>query len=356
MHVRTILSVLGALMASLCVGSGLASPNPAAPTVPAVIDLHVDLPYALYHGKHAIDDASSPTHPDRLVRGGAGTLVLPMFVLDAHAMSPAAVRGEYDAVLDTVNRAVRSSAGRGLLSSPGEPETSGHVATLLSFEGADGFADDPDAIIPWIRRGACFVGLVHARSNALAGSSTDPLRKRRTGLTDKGRRLAQVVVEHGGVLDAAHASDAAVDDMVAIARQHAAPVVVTHTGMRSLRATERNASDDVAAKVASTGGVVGIDIHSGHVGRPGSIASVGDVVAHIEHAVRVAGIDHVAIGSDLDGGIQMPTGADGAAFWPVLLEALASRGWNGEQIEALFRGNAARVIRWSRAHGCAAGR
>ncbi|HQP35409.1 MAG TPA: hypothetical protein PLI95_09525, partial [Polyangiaceae bacterium] len=57
MHVRTVLAVLGALTTSLCVGSGLASPTPAAPTVPAVIDLHVDLPYALHHGKHAIEGA-----------------------------------------------------------------------------------------------------------------------------------------------------------------------------------------------------------------------------------------------------------------------------------------------------------
>jgi len=348
------LGFAGALVVAALSNHAWSAPAVRSATVPGVIDLHVDLPYALSHSKHGIGDASSPTSPDRLVRGKTGTLVLPLFVLDAYKLSPQQVRSEYDQVFATMAQAMKSPAGRGLLASPGVAAGPGQVATLLSFEGADGFSDAPELIVPWIERGACFVGLVHSRNNALAGSSTEPDRMNRTGLTDKGRKLAEVVIAHGGVLDAAHASDAAVDEMITIARARGAPVVVTHTGMRSLRNTGRNASDSITTAVASTGGIVGIDIHSGHIARrPGSLASIDEVVEHIEHAVRVAGIDHVAIGSDLDGGIQVPDGADGAAFWPVLADRLTSRGWNGEQIEAVFRANAARVIAWARAHGCA---
>lgn len=348
-----VLALAAALMTAGPVGAARPAPAPKSATVPGVVDLHVDLPYALSHGKHAIDDASSPTNPDRLVRGKTGTLVLPLFVLDAYKLTPQQARAEYDQVFATVNQAMKSSAARGVLASPGLAPNPGQIATILSFEGADGFADAPELIVPWIERGACFVGLVHSRNNALAGSSTEPDKKHRTGLTDKGRKLAEVVIAHGGVLDAAHASDAAANEMIALATSRGAPVVVTHTGMRALRNTGRNASDAIIASVASTGGIVGIDIHSGHIARhPGSVASIDEVVEHIEHAVQVAGIDHVAIGSDLDGGIQMPDGADGAAFWPELADRLTSRGWNGEQIEAVFRANAARVIAWSRAHGC----
>jgi membrane dipeptidase len=328
--------------------------DPAQATVPGVIDLHVDLPYALAGHKHAFDDAASATSPARLARGKVGTLVLPLFVLDAHAMTPSHARQEYQAVFSELQQALQSPAGQRTMTAPDSTAQQGKVATVLSFEGADGFADRPDDIVPWITRGVCFVGLVHRQNNSLSGSATDPNRiKRAVGLTDRGKALAEVVAQHGGVLDAAHASDAATDDLVAIARKHQAPVVVTHTGMRALRATGRNVDDAHLQAIASTGGVAGIDIHSGHIGRqPGGPATLDDVVAHIEHAVAVAGIDHVAIGSDLEGGISPPTDSDGAATWPLLASKLTARGWNGESIEALFRGNAARVLGWSRAHGC----
>jgi len=334
--------------------SDVAAADPPQVTVPAVIDLHVDLPYAMHGRKHAFDDPSSPTSPARLARGKVGTLVLPLFVLDAHAMTPARARQEYQSVFAAMQQALQSPAGQGAMTAPDAAPEPGKVATVWSFEGADGFADRPDDIAAWIGRGACFVGLVHRQNNALSGSATDPDRaKRALGLTDRGKALAELVVQRGGVLDGAHASDAAIDDLVAIAKQHQAPVVITHTGMRALRATGRNVDDAHLAAVASTGGVAGIDIHSGHIGaQPGGTATLDDVVAHIEHAVQVAGIDHVAIGSDLEGGITAPSDSDGAATWPLLVAKLTARGWNGESIEALLRGNAARVLSWSRAHGC----
>jgi membrane dipeptidase len=231
------------------------------------------------------------------------------------------------------------------------------VATVLSFEGADGFADKPDDLTAWVRRGVCFVGLVHTRTNALAGSSTDPdPAQRRVGLTAAGRKVLEVAYRSGAVADGAHASDTAVDEIVALAKLLGAPVVITHTGMRALRATERNADDAHVALVAGTGGVVGIDIHSGHIARrKGATATLDEVVDHIEHAARVGGKDHVAIGSDLDGGIVQPSDADGAASWPLLARKLAARGWSAPEVEALFRGNASRVLGWARARGCGAG-
>jgi membrane dipeptidase len=328
----------------------MADPMP----VPAVVDLHVDLPYALHTRKHAFDHPGAPTSPARLARGQAGTLVFPLFVLDAHAMRPEQARRAYQAVFEALLRGLQSPAGRRAISLPGQPAAPSTIASVLSFEGADGFSDKPEEIVPWIRKGACFVGLVHRQNNALAGSSTDPDKRRRLlGLTAQGKALAEIVVTHGGVLDGAHASDAAVDDMLVIARKHGAPVVVTHTGTRALRPIERNVDDLRMAAIAATGGVVGIDLHSGHIGsQPGMTATLDDVVAHLEHAVQVAGVDHVAIGSDLEGGITEPSDADGAATWPLLLKKLTERGWDGESIEAVFRTNAARVLGWAQARGC----
>jgi membrane dipeptidase len=334
----------------LCATDARADPMP----VPAVIDLHVDLAYQLHAKKHAFDDASAPTSPARLAAGNVGVIVYPLFVGNAQKLTPQKARREYEALYADLQALWKSPAGQRSLLPPMAPAAPGKAGAVLSFEGADGFSDRPQEIVAWIERGACFVGLVHMKNNALAGSATDPDKKRRAlGLTPAGKALAEIVVSHGGVLDAAHASDAAADDMIAIARAHGAPIVVTHTGLRALRPIDRNVDDAHILAVASTGGVVGIDIHSGHIGaQPGMTATLDDVIAHIEHAVSVGGIDHVAIGSDLEGGIEQPSDADGAATWPILEKKLADRGWNGESIEALFRANAARVLAWAREHGC----
>jgi membrane dipeptidase len=282
-------------------------------------------------------------------------LVLPLFVPDAHSLTPEEARRRYEDTFATLDHAIRSAEQRGVLLAPGSPVRPGHVATLLSFEGADGFADRPEAIDPWIRRGACFVGLVHARTNALAGSRTEPdPEKRKLGLSDAGRALAERVYQNGGVIDAAHASDAAVDDLVLLATRRSVPLVITHTGLSALRNVERNLDDERVRAVAGTGGVVGIDLHSGHIARAGRArATLADLVAQIRHAIAVAGDAHVAIGSDFDGGIVPPAGADGAAFWPVLAGRLAESGLSADAIAAVYHGNATRVVEWARARGCA---
>jgi membrane dipeptidase len=342
-------------------GANDAGPSGAGPAasvrasaVYRVIDLHVDLASALYEHKHTIEAPTSPVHRDKLLKGGVELLVLPLFVPGAYASTPPhKANDSYEAVFVSLDRALRSSAAAEIFLRPGLPEQSGKVGTLLAFEGADGFADEPERIVPWIRKGACFVGLVHDHTNALSGSSTDPDAARRAvGLTERGRRLAEIVVRHGGVLDGAHGSEAAIDELVAIGKRLSAPVVVTHTGLRALRDLSRNVDDERLAAIASTGGVVGIDLHSGHLSSRRGLASVDDVVAHLEHAVRVAGIDHVAIGSDFDGGIRPPREADGAAFWPILAERLETRGWASHWVDSVLRANAARVIAWARLHGC----
>ena len=203
----------------------VADAPPATAATPRVVDLHVDLPFALYTHVHTIDDASAETSFDRLRRGRSGVLVLPLFIRAASTKTPLQVREAYNATYQGLMAALSTPAAQQEISPPGVPEAEGKVATLLSFEGADGFADDPNEIIPWIKRGACIVGLVHVRTNALAGSSGDPKRdKRAVGITDKGRALIQVVYSNGALIDVAHASDAMIDELVPIANAFNAPI------------------------------------------------------------------------------------------------------------------------------------
>lgn len=338
----------GALVLAAC-GTAPSSPARTLPPAPAawramgdvpVVDLHVDLAYAATRGSERLDDPASEVSAGRLALGGARRVVVPLFVADAFAMSPDAARAAYDGAFASLSRAL----GR----TPVAP------AVTLSFEGADGFADDPAGFDAWAARGACLVGLVHSHTNALGASSQDPVAASRAhGLTPAGWRLAQHVVAHGALLDLAHASDATQDDLVAVARAAGAPIVDSHTGMRALVASERNLDDAHARAIAASGGVLGMSMHSGHLARsPGERATLDELVAHLEHAVAVAGEAHVALGSDLAGAIRQPAGADGAATWPALVARLRSRGWSDTRLHAVFHANAERVFSWAVAHGC----
>lgn len=315
-----------------------AAPRAPAADPPAVVDLHVDLPYALHRGR-ALDEAQAS--PARLARGGVRVLVTPLFVANAYAMRPADVRLAYEATYDDARPAFARLGAQ----------------AWLAFEGADGFADAPEAIDAWMARGACLVGLVHDHANALGGASQDPSRDARArGLSEAGKKLAARVVAHGGLLDVAHASDATFDDLAAIARAAGAPLVDSHTGLRALRAAMRNLDDDQLRAIAASGGVAGISMHGGHVGKtPGESPTLDDVAAAIARAIAIAGPGAVGIGSDFDGNIDPPKEADGEAVWPRLREKLAARGLEAATIDAVFGGNALRVFSWARAHGCTPG-
>lgn len=306
---------------------------------PGVVDLHVDLPYTMHVRGTPLERAQAS--PARIARGGVAVVLTPLYVPRAYAMRAADARRAYDATYADVRpRLEHLGAER-----------------WLSFEGADGFADDPSGIDAWMARGACLVGLVHDHGNALGGASQDPSRQARArGLTDAGKALAAHVVARGGLLDAAHASDATFDDLAAIARASGAPLVDSHTGVRATRDTMRNVDDVHLRVVAASHGVVGISLHGGHVGRtPGEHPTLDDVAAAILHAVEVAGSESVAIGSDFDGGIDPPLEADGESVWPALRERLRARGLSERAIDAIYGGNARRVFAWARAHGCTAG-
>jgi len=312
---------------------------PPAPEHPAsrsaiqdVVDMHADLGVAVHAGHATLDDSTFALNADRLRRGGVRTLVVPLFALDASERAPSDVRLDYAAVRAEVEAE---------LSCAGHP-----VEIVYAFEGADGFVDRPEALDAFASEGACLLGVMHRRSNALGGASQEPDHEQRArGLSDAGRAVAERALADGMLLDVAHASDATFDDLAAVAEAHGSPLVDSHTGMRALLAIDRNLDDARARRIASSGGVVAIDVHGGHVGSvPGEPPSIDDVVAHVLHALAVAGAEHVALGSDFGGGIVAPTEADGAAWWPVLAARLRLRGVDEGSLAALFSGNARRVL------------
>jgi membrane dipeptidase len=302
-----------------------------------VVDLHVDLPYQLgVHGK-PLREGTGQASLAALRAGGARGLVLPLFV--PRDVSPTGPRAR-----DLEDSYVRVLAelfhGRGL-APPGCGETT-ELRTWLSFEGAGPLADAPEALDAWVARGVRIVGLVHTEHNALASSSGDA-RPVDYGLTAQGRRLVERAHLLGVSVDASHASDRAVSDVLALSRKTGGVVVATHSNARALCDHPRNLSDRQLRGIAATGGVIGLNFHSPFVVR-GRAAALSDVVRHAQHLVKVAGLEHVAVGADFEGGIRPAKGLEDAGRFPELARALLAAGLSEAAVRKVFSENALRVL------------
>lgn len=207
----------------------------------------------------------------------------------------------------------------------------GKVAALLALEGAHGIEQDGvDGLRRLHDHGLAMVGLAWSMSNRFAGSSGD----RGGGLTADGKALVAAAQRLGVLVDVSHASRQATLDACAITE---APLVASHSGAASVLDVPRNLSDEEIRCIAASGGVVGVNFHADFVARsPVGIAQVAD---QVDALVRTAGIDHVAVGSDWDGDIHVPSGLESAAKLPDLWTELRRRGYDDGQIAAIRGGN-----------------
>ncbi|HXK17767.1 MAG TPA: membrane dipeptidase [Polyangiaceae bacterium] len=323
-------------MLLLLLGALTSASAGAEPTY-AVVDLHVDLPYQLgYHAKPLREGMGQASLAELRV-GGAYGVVLPLFV--PHQVSPTGPRksdleDQYLRVLGELFH------GEGL-ALPGCGDVKG-VHTWLSFEGAGPLADAPESLDAWVARGVRVVGLVHTEHNALASSSGDqhPVDY---GLTEAGKLLVRRAHALGVAVDVSHASDRAVDDVLALAHETGGVVVATHSNARALCDHPRNLTDAQLRGIAATGGVVGLNFHAPFVvrGRPATLA---DVVRQAQHLVQVAGIEHVALGADFEGGIRPAKGLEDASHFPDLARALRAAGLGEAAVRQVFSENALRVL------------
>lgn len=212
-------------------------------------------------------------------------------------------------------------------------QAQGRVGLVLGVEGSYTVEDEMDARLDRLAAaGVRFLGPLWERDSG-AGSSCRSRRDR--GLTDAGRALVRGCTARGIVLDVAHASVQTFWDM---ADTTAAPLFSSHSGARAVDDHPRNLDDDQIREIARRGGVVGIIFVAAYLGS--AFAPLARVADHIEHAVRVAGEDCVALGSDFDGFMPLVRGMRDAADLPRLTQVLWDRGWREPQLRKLLGGNA----------------
>jgi membrane dipeptidase len=221
--------------------------------------------------------------------------------------------------------------------------------------------------------------LTHSRNNNWADSATD--KPVHNGLTDFGREVVREMNRLGMLVDVSHVSDKTFFDTLAVTTK---PVIVSHSSMRALSDVPRNVTDEMLWALAKNGGVIGICFGEGFVNpqdaesleadihtetnapllagralddyaaedvrklfgtRMKVAATVDDVANHIDHAVKIAGIDHVGIGSDYDGVSGPPNGLDDISKKPALIEVLLERGYTERDVKKILGENYLRVIR-----------
>ena len=207
----------------------------------------------------------------------------------------------------------------------------GIVGTLLSVEGAHNLEGDLRNLDRLYDAGFRMIGLAHFFDNELAGSMHGLAKG---GLTPFGLRAVRAMEAKGMIVDVAHASHAAFADVLRIARR---PVVVSHGGVKATCNTNRNLTDEELRALAKNGGVIGIGYWDAAVCAPTPAATARAIV----HAVRVAGIDHVGLGSDFDGSVT--TGFDTAGVAAVTQALIDARLSDGD-IAKVMGGNVRRLL------------
>ncbi|MEM8996844.1 MAG: membrane dipeptidase [Acidobacteriota bacterium] len=206
------------------------------------------------------------------------------------------------------------------------------IGAFLGLEGAHALEGDPGRVEDLFDAGFRMLGLAHFFDNAAAGSAHG---LEKGGLSELGRAVIRECERLGVVVDLAHVSPRAFREATAMATK---PMVVSHGGVDGTCPSPRNLSDAELRALASTGGVIGVGLFKGAV----CGTTVDATAAAIVHAANTVGVEHVALGSDFDGAVTAPVGADGL---PTLTEALLRRGLGRPAVEAVLGGNVVRVLR-----------
>jgi membrane dipeptidase len=154
--------------------------------------------------------------------------------------------------------------------------------------------------------------------------------------------VAESILRAGALIDVANLSDLALLEVVELAQQLGKPVIATRASSRAVKSRPGSFTDWQLRAIAATGGVVGISFDSDLIGAPR--AELADVLRQMDHIVRVAGPDAVAISSGFETGAVPPMVLSSAARFPRLAEALLAKSTSEEQVRKLFADNALRVL------------
>ena len=354
-----------------------------------VVDTHADTTQRLvFDPKFDLGERHSDGNIDipRMKEGGLDALFFSIWV-PSDVVGPPALKRAYDQI-DAVREAVRThpndlalaSTAADVRRAAGEQK----IAALMGVEGGHMIDDDLRQLRNFAALGARYMTLTHFKNNNWADSSTD--KPAHNGLTPFGKDVVREMNRLGMMVDISHVADTTFYDVLGLTT---APVIASHSSCRALTNHPRNMTDEMLRALARNGGVVMINYHAAFISEEFRVASEkrsGDVVTsmsalskkcggneacttregeridheammngslpkvsweriidHIDHAVKIAGADHVGLGSDFDGA-TMPLGLEDASKLPKITDALLKKGYSEQDVEKILGGNILRVM------------
>jgi membrane dipeptidase len=361
-----------------------------------VIDTHNDMPSRI------LDDGYDPDvrHPPgfrptegntdfpRLVESGMTAEFMSAWVDAPYAVRPGASLARALQHIETIHAFVDRHPDRLLFATTAadvrRAKAEGKVAILIGVEGGHAIEGSLEHLRELYARGARYLTLTWNNGNAWAGSSIGVDGTRSGGLTPFGREVVHEMNRLGMLVDLSHVSDSTFYDAIAVA---AVPVIASHSSARALSDVPRNLTDDQLRAIARNGGVVNVNFYSRFIdsryradierveetvraaraaaraaGEDSTtaakrIATLQDsltaaitptpfsvLIDHIDHIAKVAGVDHVGLGSDFDGVSALPLGMEDVTRLPRIAQALLDRGYSDDDVKKILGGNMLRVM------------
>jgi membrane dipeptidase len=352
-----------------------------------VIDSHDDTTQWLFWDKSwniAARHADGNVDVPRMREGGLDALFFSIW-MPSEVTGPTAVKRSLD-LIDSVREAVRKHPNDLVLATTAadirKAAADHKIAALMGMEGGHMIDNDLGTLRQYAALGVRYLTLTHFKNNDWADSSTD--KPAHNGLTPFGKDVVRELNRLGVMVDISHVADKTFDDALAVT---SAPVIASHSSCRAIDQHPRNMTDDMLRALAKNGGVVQINYEVSFLSeeyrnakkpadvqaqldaaarrcgtneacstseeakiarqamRDGKLPAVTweKIVEHIDHAVKVAGVDHVGLGSDFDGA-TMPLGMDDASQLPKLTDALLKKGYSEKDVEKILGGNLLRVM------------
>lgn len=310
-----------------------------------IIDGHTDFVLSLLETGRSFLEETAIGHVDlpRARRGNVGAMFSAIFIRneDLQDALSETLRG-----VDHLKQVVAASNGEMTLVRSYQELVDaldqGVFAAILHYEGAE--AIDPEFAVLRLsyELGLRSLGFTWSRTNIFAeGVGPDD---KGNGLTALGRELVERCNEMGILIDVSHLNDAGFWDVVEVSTK---PFVASHSNARALCAHPRNLDDEQIKALAAKGGLIGINYYIEFLkegAKTGADVPLGVLVDHIDHIVKLVGVEHVALGSDYDGA-DMPEGLPDVAATGNLIDELARRGYSDDAIEKISRDNWLRVLR-----------
>lgn len=353
-----------------------------------LVDTHIDVPHRLSKDFQNVALATDSGDFDwpRAVAGGLDIVFMSIYIpadyqddggAKAHAESLIAM------MESLVNDNPRKFAIAGTTDSATSAAASGKIAIALGMENGAGIEDRLENLSHFYARGIRYITLTHSRANLICDSSYDENRPW-GGVSPFGVQVIRRMNELGIMVDVSHVSDAAFYQVLEITR---APVIASHSSARHFTpGWERNMSDDMIRALAANGGVIQVNFGSAFLtaeanmwsrahaaerdalleetgwdrdgpeiaawsrryrqASPYPYATLDDVLDHIDHVVKLVGVEHVGLGSDYDGvGDSLPVGLKDVSHFPNLVAGLRGRGYSDPDIRRILGENLMRVWR-----------